>query len=270
MNYDSYRIKSIQKALQTLKLFIGNRGEISLSNISEELGVHKSTAYRIAITLTEEGFLRWDPYKGTYSLGLKILELGTSLIYSLELRTQARAHLEKMNLDLEETINLGVLDGGSVVYIDKIEGNRTIKLYSEVGKRAPCHCTALGKALLAGLTDHEVRTIMKNKGLKRFTSNTIVSLPAFLKHLQEVRSKGYALDLEEHEPLVYCVAAPIKDHQGRHIAALSTTSIIKHFTSKMMERNIKVTREVASRISADMGYSGDSGRVIDDVLEKDG
>lgn len=254
MSYDTYRVKSIQKALNTLKLFNSNRLEIGLAELSEELGVHKSTAYRIAVTLCEEGFLRWNPYKGTYRLGLKILELGATLIHSLELITQARPYLEKMRSDLGDTIHLGVLDDGEVVYVDKIDGNRGIRLYSKVGFRVPCHCTALGKALLSGFTNEEVKTILRNKNLKRFTSNTIVSLPELLRNLEEVRKKGYALDLEEHESLVYCVSVPIKDYSGKNIAALSVTAIIKHFTEDILDRYIDVTREVASRISYEMGY----------------
>ncbi len=255
MSYEVYRIKSVEKALHTLKLFINNRTEITLNELSQELGVHKSTGYRIAVTLCEEGFLRWDSYKGTYSLGLKILELSATLVHSLELRTRARPYLEKLNQDLDEFIHLGVLDGGDVVYIDKIDRNRSIRLYSEIGKRVPCYCTALGKALLAGLSDHEVKNLIKGKSFKRYTSNTIVTLPDLLDHLKEVRKKGYALDLEEHEPLIYCVAAPIRDYTGKYIAALSVTSIIKQFTEEMLDRYIKLTLEVADRISADMGYT---------------
>ncbi len=100
MNYSQYRIKSIEKALYALKMFHKHRSEVTLKELSQELGVHKSTAYRIALTLTEGGFLHWDPVKGTYSLGLRILELGSILEESLELRTQARPHLEKLHSQL--------------------------------------------------------------------------------------------------------------------------------------------------------------------------
>ncbi len=254
MNYSLYRIKSIERALHTLQLFDGNRTKISLGELSEELGVHKSTAYRIAVTLTEEGFLRWDNRSGTYRLGLKILGLGANLIQNMELRSQARPHLKKLHEDLGETVNLGVLDDGEVVYIDKIEGKRSIKLYSEVGKRAPCHCTALGKALLSGASRKEIKAIVEKKGLKRFTPNTIVTTNDFLEHLEEVKNKGYAVDQEEHEPLVYCVAAPIRDYSGKITAALSTTSIMKDFEENILRRNIEATVTVGRTVSAEMGY----------------
>lgn len=253
MSYETYRVKAIQRGLSLLKLFDHKRQEISLREFSEELHLHKSTVYRIAMTLCEEGFLCWDSSKGTYSLGLKIVELGASRIHGLELRSQARPHLEKMHNDLGEIIHLGVLSESCVVYIDKFEGKRGLTLFSEVGFRVPVHCTALGKALLAGLSNEEVKRLLKNKNLKRFTPNTIVTLPELLRHLDKVREKGYALDLEEHESMVYCVSAPIRDYSGKTIAALSVTAIIKYFTSNMLDDYIDITREVAGKISLNVG-----------------
>lgn len=255
MGYETYRIKSVQRSLRLLKLFNEKRQEISLKEFSEELKIHKSTAYRIAMTLCEEGFLYWNSAKGTYSLGFKIVELGAARIHGLELRAQARPHLEKMYNDLGEIIHLGVLTGGSVVYIDKVEGKRGLTLYSEVGFKAPVHCTALGKVLLAGLTNDEVTRRLKDKNLKRFTSRTIVTLPALLRHLEEVRENGYALDLEEHESMVYCVAAPIRDYSGKVIAALSVTTIIKYFADNMLDKYIKTARRTAANVSLSIGSS---------------
>lgn len=254
MNYELYRVKSVQKAMQALKLFNNECTEISLSKLSKELGTHKSTAYRIAMTLCEEGFLRWNPTDGTYSLGLKILELSSTLLQSLELRTKARPYMEILNKVSGEFVHLGVRDKSEVVYVDKIEGNRGIRLYSEIGKRASCHCTALGKALLSGLSNQEVIGLFKNKELKPLTPNTIVSIPALLENLEEIRNKGYALDLEEHEPLVYCVAAPIKNYNGTHIASISITTIIKDFNESLLNKYIEATLDASAKVSAEMGY----------------
>ncbi len=254
MKYEVYRVKSIEKAMQMLELFTANQPELSLGELSKALGVHKSTAYRIAVTLVEGGLLRWNPGKGTYALGLKILNLSSSLMNSLELRTQARPHLEKLVGEVNETVHLAVLDQDEAVYIDKLEAVRGIRIFSDVGKRAPCHCTALGKVLLAELPTEKVRSILERRGMKSYTPNTITSIEAFLEHLEQVRVRGYALDLEEHEPLVYCIAVPIKDYSRQIIASLSMTMIIKDFSENILERFIPVMLEAGANISRDMGY----------------
>jgi len=254
VKYDAYRIKSIEKAMHMLELFSANQPELSLGELSKALGVHKSTAYRIAVTLVESGLLRWNPGKATYGLGLKILNLSSSLMNSLELRTQARPYLEKLVSEVNETVHLAVLDQGEVVYIDKLEAVRGIRIFSDIGKRAPCHCTALGKVLLSELPREKVRAILERKGMKCYTPNTITSVEEFLDHLEQVRQNGYALDLEEHEPLVYCIAVPIRDYSHQIIATLSMTMIIRDFSENIFEQFIPVMLEAGANISRDMGY----------------
>ena len=255
MNYNSYRVKSIEKAMLMLKLFTPKCSELTLGELSEGLAVHKSTAYRIAVTLSEGGFLRRNSQKGTYSLGLKILNLSSTLINSLELRTQARPYLEKLVKEINETVHLGVLDQDEVVYIDKLDASRGIRIFSDIGKRAPCHCTALGKALLADLPPETVRRILEKKGMKCYTPNTIVNVSSFLEHMIKVKQDGYALDLEEHEPLVHCIAVPIRDYTQNTIATLSVTFIIKNFSEGILNNYISIIKEAGIKISSDMGYT---------------
>lgn len=254
MKYDAYRVKSVEKAIQILRLFSAKEPEINLGEISRALKVHKSTAYRTAVTLVEGGLLRWNPQKGTYSLGLKILNLSSTLMNSLELRTQARPYLEKLVSELNETVHLAVLDHDEVVYIDKLEASRGIRLFSDIGKRAPCHCTALGKVLLADHPAESLRLILSRKGMKCYTPNTITSIPTFMDHLEEVRQQGWALDLEEHEPLIYCIAVPVRDYSRTTIASLSMTMIIKDYCEDTLQGFIPVMKEAGARISAEMGY----------------
>jgi len=237
-----------------LNLFSPKQSELSLGDLSKALKVHKSTAYRIAVTMVEGGLLRWNPRKATYSLGLTILNLSSSLINSLELRTQARPYLEKLVSEVNETVHLAVLDQDEVVYIDKLESSRGIRIFSDIGKRGPCHCTALGKALLIDLPPERVRLILEKRGMKCYTQSTITGIPAFLEHLNEVREKGYALDLGEHEPLIYCVAVSIKDFTQKTVAALSITLIVKHYTESVLSPIIPIMVETGAKISAEMGY----------------
>lgn len=254
MKYESYRVKSVKKAIHVLKLFSSKRDTLSLSDISKELNVHKSTAYRIAVTLVEGGLLRWNNSNGTYSLGLGILELSSTLLSSLELRTQARPHMIHLQQETGDTVHLGVLDQGEVIYLDKIEGEKGIRLYSKVGVRAPCHCTALGKALMADLPDSLVRQILKEKGMYAYTGETITSISDFLEHLSIIRANGYAIDVEEHEPLVHCIAVPIRDHTSSTVAAVSNTTIIKRFEEDLLNNYIDLIKETGRNISIEMGF----------------
>lgn len=262
MHYDLYKIKSIEKAINMLKLFNSKSPELTLNELGKALNIHKSSAHRIAVTLANGGLLKWDPYKGTYSLGLMLLELSGVLSNNLEIRSQARPNLEKLHQDTGELVHLVVLDDGEIVYIDKVESKKGIRLYSEIGKRALCHCTALGKAILSGLPNESVRAILKEKGMKRFTQNTIVEIPELIKQLEEVRKNGYALDMEEHEPMIYCLAVPIKDYSGKCIAAVSITCIARNSAEVNLVDNYKdIMLKTGKQISCELGYIEDRSQV---------
>lgn len=256
-DYQYYRIRAAERALKTLCLFTVARPQLSLIEIARELKVHKSTAHRTVLTLKNMGFLRWDASTGRYTLGLKLLELGTVVLSTLELRKQARPHLERLQQDTGQTVHLGVLDDGEVIYIDKIEGPGSIKLYSAVGKRVPAHCTAVGKVLLAHLPPSVAKRILMQKGLKRYMPATMVSLPALMAHLEEVRQKGYAVDRLEHEPFVHCVGAPIRDYTGQVVAALSVTVIAAQLSDEEIKRYAALVKEASAQISKDMGFRGE-------------
>jgi len=140
------------------------------------------------------------------------------------------------------------------VYIDKIEADTAVRLYSQVGRRSPVHCTALGKALLAHLPREKVCEILAVKGMRRYTPDTIVSVPAFLKELERVRERGFALDMGEHEPLVHCVGAPIRDYTGAVVAALSVTLVAAEVSEDSLMRYARLVMEAAGAVSRDMGY----------------
>ena len=259
MNYESYKVKSVEKALKMIRLFTHRTPELKLNEISSLMGIHKSSAHRIAVTLVAGGFLRWNAGRGTYSLGLKILELSGVLVSTLEIRSQVRPNLEKLHQSTGEMVHLGVLDEGEVVYIDKMESKKGVTLYSDIGKRAPCHCTGLGKALLSGLPNEKVSYILKEKGMKCFTSNTIVNFNEFIKHLDEIRENGYALDLEEHESMVYCVAVPIRDYTGACVAAISVTCIAKnYFANELLDKYKTLLLKTGAAISSELGFAEQS------------
>jgi IclR family KDG regulon transcriptional repressor len=252
---DYFRIHSVKKALQILKLFTREQPYLRLTAIAEQTGIHKSTVHRLVRTLEEHGFLRWDPETGTYCLGLVLIELSDVVLSNLDIRKQARPHMEHLRVTTGQTVHLGVLQDGEVLYVDKVEGTGSIRLYSQVGRKVPSHCTALGKALLAFLPESSVAHIVGNgRSMQRYTQNTITQLPRLLEELKQVRILGYAADREEHEPLVHCVAAPIRDHSGSVIAAISMTMIGASIPKNVFEENAYLVKTAASNISSAVGY----------------
>jgi len=264
--YEYYRVVAVERALELLRVFAQGRAELTLSQIAERMRLHKSTVHRLALTLEKAGFLRRSPTTGAYSLGLKLLELGAVVLNSLELRTQARPHLERLRRDTGYTVHLGILDAGEVVYIDKIEGDTPVRIYSQVGRRAPAHCTGLGKALLAFQPAATVREVAATRGLRRYTPETIISVSELLSELERVRERGYAVDMAEHEPLVHCVSAPIRDHNSEVIAAVSITLIAPSLSAAEVERYASAVVATALAISADMGWASGAGTAAEDPV----
>lgn len=261
--YEYYRVRAVERALELLGIFAQGQAELSLAQMAERMRLHKSTVHRLALTLEKAGFLRRNPATGGYSLGLKLLELGAVVLNSLELRTQARPHLERLRRDTGHTVHLGILDAGEVVYIDKIEGDTPVRIYSQVGRRAPAHCTGLGKALLAFQPAAVIREVVATRGLRRYTPETIISVHQLLSELERVRERGYAVDMAEHEPLVHCVAAPIRDHTSQVIAAVSVTLIVPSLPAAEVERYASAVVATALAISADMGWAPGAGAAVE-------
>jgi len=187
------------------------------------LDIPKSSVHRILQTLIDRQLVREDADLEKYSLGIGILRLSQSVLAGIDIRQQARPVLENLSLTTDETVHLAILDdqGPMVIYIDKIESSRAVRLVSQVGQSVPVHCTALGKALLSCRERTEVDALLTNYSFIAFTPNTIVNLELLLDQLEIVREQGYAIDNIEYEQSVVCVASPIKNKDGLAVAAVS-------------------------------------------------
>jgi DNA-binding IclR family transcriptional regulator len=251
---ETYQVRSVLRALELLQAFTPDEPELGVTDLANRLGINKSTVYRLLVTLETGKFVQRDPTTGKYRLGIKLFELGSLVQNLLELRKVARPHLERLQEQCGETIHLAVLDEGQVLYVDKLESPRPVQMYSRVGRRAPAHCTGLGKVLLASLPPEEVDAIIARNGLKRFTENTITDPRKLHDHLALVRQRGYATDNGEHEELIRCAAAPIRDHTGSVVAAVSITTIGVRFDPRRMDELARLVCETATQISYDLGY----------------
>jgi IclR family transcriptional regulator, KDG regulon repressor len=247
-------VKSVSRALDIIQLVSLKKEGLGVTEIANQIDINKSSVYRILSTLARYGYIEQDSETGRYKLGYKFLEISSKLLESIDLRKEAKPFLQKLENETNEVIHLVVYDQGEVVYIEKLEGNETLRMHSKVGKRAPMHCTSVGKAILANLPSSVVLDILDRKGLPMHTKNTITNKDAFLKELIRVKQQGYALDLEENEYGIRCIAAPIFDHLGKVIAAVSVSGPTIRMTDERLKQLQPRMIEIGKQISARLGF----------------
>lgn len=240
--------------MDILDLFSEQAAELGIAEIAEATALHKSTAAGLVYTLEARGYLRQNPANRKYGLGPRLVERAAVFLSQAEVRRAAEAHLKALLQRVDESLNLAIRDGGEVVYIDRVASSRTLGMRSSVGKRAPCHCTALGKALLAGLPPAEARAVLQPLELMPVTPATITDLGQLLDDLAETRRRGYALDDEENEAGGRCVAAPVYDHTGQVAAAVSISAPTQRFPREQVPAYGRLIAETALAISRELGY----------------
>ena len=225
-----------------------------MTEISEKLGLYPSTIHRILDTLKHWGYVEQEPNNQRYQLGLKVIELGMAKLHQMDLAREATPYLKELVNQCNETIHLAILKEGEVLYLAKEESSQTIRMCSYVGKRAPIHCTALGKVLLAYLSEEKRKDILDKKGLPSLTEKTITNKKELEKELCKVREQGFALDRGEFEKDVRCIAAPIRNHQGKVIAAISISTLSFRIDKNIHNNLKKALIQTSKKISKRLGY----------------
>lgn len=247
-NSDQYQVRSVHRALSILKYFINASGLVSLTELSRATGLNQVTAYRLVATLLADGFLEQVAESGKYRLGVTALALGEAYFRSNDLRQRAHPKLVELRDECGETIHLAILDGREIVYIEKLPGLHPIGLMSSrVGGRTPAYCTGVGKMLLAYQSVDEIHQMYQDKDLISYTPKTITTVDRLLVEFMKIRADGFALDQEEHENGVGCVAAPIFDNQGI-VAALSLSGPYERIMKSVPELS-KLAMRIAREIS---------------------
>jgi len=255
-NKEQYHVRTVDRALSVLKVFITDesKGELSLTEISRAVALDQSTTYRLLVTLEASGFIKQSDRNGKYRLGVASLALSEAFLRHNDLSQRAKPSLVNLRDQCGETVHLAVLEGLEVVYLDKLAGLHPIGLMSSrVGGRSPAYCTGLGKSLLAFHPTSEIREAYKSFPLKKYTSNTITDLDTLLKELAKIRENGYAVDVEEHEQGVACIAAPVFDHRGI-AAAISVSGPSNRVIEQIAKSNLpEMVVGAAGEISSQMG-----------------
>ncbi|HBY57137.1 MAG TPA: hypothetical protein DEG96_04665 [Candidatus Atribacteria bacterium] len=230
------RIKSIDKALDLLEFLSVNEQETGITEISKKLHMGLSTVHRIITTLKSRGYVIQNQQTTKYRLGIKLFALGCAVQSTKRLVEITKPYLRQLSQVTNETANLAILEGKEVIYLDTIESPEILRTEIMAGTRTPAHCTALGKVLLAFISDGEFESLYKNdEPLTSLTSNSIASLEELKKHLKKVKEQGYALDREEYKIGINCIGVPIFG-RNEAIAAISITGPASRFTLDKMEK----------------------------------
>ncbi|ACM61456.1 IclR family transcriptional regulator [Caldicellulosiruptor bescii] len=251
------RVQSIERAFEIIEALAVEPRGLTVSELSERLSLHKTTVHRILQTLLQRGYVQKDRHNLRYKLGVKFVEISSIYLNNIELKTEAHPYLRELVKMLNVTVHLAILDEFDVVYIDKVEQVNSIRLYSSIGKRVPAYCTALGKVLLSKYQDHEIKKILKSIELKPYTQNTITDPEILLNEIILARERGWAVDNQELQPSIRCIAAPIYDYRNEIIAAISISAPVNILPPEMDEENAKKVVDTAMTISSRLGYVKD-------------
>lgn len=228
-------VQTIERVSMILDLVSKSSQGITIRDLSEALKLPKGTVHRLLLSLSYFGYIKQDLNTKKYLLGLKLLELGNLIINQLDLRKLAEPLLKDLANRTKETVHMVIIDNNEVVYIDKIETEENtggLKMSSRIGSRNLAHSCAVGKVMLSYFSDEEVDNLIKEKGLPKKTTRTITNLSQLKEQLAIVKKQGFALDDEENEEGIRCIAAPIFDNKGKTISAISVSGPAFRVTKK--------------------------------------
>jgi IclR family transcriptional regulator, KDG regulon repressor len=249
----AYRVQVLDRALRILDV-LAAEGQLAPGEISSRLTLHKSTVHRLLAVLVQNEYVERHQGNGRYSLGFKLIELGTRASSRLDLCEVARPILDDLMEQTGETAHIGILSQGAVVSIADSESYKTLRTPSTVGRRTPAHCSSQGKVLLAEMDLPPLRAFVRANGLKPYTRLTIRTIRRLQQELENVRRNGYAIDDQEFEEGLKCIGAPIRDRSGVVVAAISVAGPAIRLGVERMPALISIVAGAAARISGALGY----------------
>jgi len=257
-----YRIQALDRAVAILNCFDANDPELSVREVGERTGLHKSTAHRILMALQHNGLVEQNPASSRYHLGLQLVKLGEHAVARLDVAVIARPLVAELAARTGRRVHLAVMDGDQVVILDRADGADAAPIPSLPGRLFPAYCTALGKAMLANLDEQEVRRILGKRPLKRFTARTITSVEMLLADLRTAARRGYAVADQEMGAGIITVGTAIRNHTGATIAALSIAALAIESRGPMLSNLGEEARKTATLISTRLGYRRPPGASV--------
>ena len=247
------RIRVLGRAFDILEVLSESNSPMTLSELSEAVGLSKSTAHRILGTMLDRSYVTRNS-SGSYTLGFKIIELAGTNINNLELLTEAKPFLSKIMRELDLTAHLGILDGAEVVYLEKLDGHPNSQQYTQIGHKSPGFCSSIGKCLMAGMSSEELGDVLDMCDFKRYTPNTITDRREFIRHLRQVRLQGWAMDDEEYEIGHRCIGATVYDFRGLPVAAISASGSTNVLKDDKIDETVEKVKKWAAQLSRQIGY----------------
>jgi DNA-binding IclR family transcriptional regulator len=253
---EATRIAAIQHAIAVLTSFTAAEPLLGVNEIARRVGVHKSTVSRILATLEDARLVERDSLTGRFRLGAGVVALAGPLLANLDVREVAVPYLQRIAAASGESVSLSIWNRGEAVNVDRVLGPGSIQHIAQIGRRNPGHASATGKVFLAYASTEEVREAAA-RGLQRFTERTIVDAEQLLEELARVRREGHAENLEELEPNLVAVAAPVRDHRGQLVAAVGISAPAFGVDRARLDEFARLAREAAADISERLGYRAD-------------
>ncbi|NPV44413.1 MAG: IclR family transcriptional regulator [Firmicutes bacterium] len=248
-------VRAVERALDILLSFSKDEPCLSLPEICKKIGLPKSTVYRLISTLQLKGFIEQNEINGKYQPGTKLISISNILLKNMDLRKIAFPVMCGLRDASGETVNLYILRNRKRVCIEQVEGSHLIKRYAAIGDELPLHCGASGKLLLAFQPESEIDRVIEETGLKPWTEKSITDPVLLKKNLENIRNQGYAFTKGERETGAASIAAPIRNHTGNVVAAVTISGPDSRFTPENAERYITLVTEAARKISKNLGYT---------------
>ena len=245
--------QSIQRIFGVIEALAARPGGTSLQQLCAATGLAKSTAHRMLASLVEMGYVVQDSFTTRYRLTLKLFELGSAVVNDMDILAVARPHLDRLSRQTGEAVHLVLRDGADIVYLYKAEALGVRRMSSQVGLRAPMYCTGVGKAILATLPPAEVQSVWDSSAIHRITEHTIVDFSQLCEQLRAVRQKGFAIDDEENELGIRCVAVALPGPGGKAEAAFSLSSLVPHMSEERIAQLAQMSLSTRDAILRDLG-----------------
>lgn len=255
---DKDYIKSLEKGLNMLSLLSRHGSPLKLEELVKVSGVRKTSCFRILQTLTRAGFAVKDRDTCGYLIGPKIISIGLAALESKGIRELALPLMKEIRERTGTTVNLGILDGHDVIFVERFQSAHIVETNLQVGSRLPVQLSSMGKAILAYLPEAELEAILKQIRLEKKTEKTITSIAALRRELRKIRKKGFALNDEELETGLFAIAVPLRNHAGAAVAAMNLSfPLMRHSREEAMEVFCPMILDAGKKISAMIGFHSD-------------
>jgi DNA-binding IclR family transcriptional regulator len=249
------RIKSLEKALNLLIVLSKSKSALSLDELTRQTELKKTSCFRLLQTMKKLNFVEQDPGSKDYYLGSRNISIGAAALNGLSLRRTALPFMQSLQRETKETVNLAILEGTEVVFVERLESEHILSTHHKIGDRLPVHCTCMGKSILAFLPESKLEDVLREIRFTRRTPHTIASQEAFRKELKDVRDRGLAVNIEELEQGLCAVACAVRNYSGEAVASINIAfPVIRHDPEQAIKTFAPRLKQACMEISKSLGF----------------